>query len=179
MDWTTETRGPRTHLVATDGGQEVARVVAAPKIGKRGAGIVGWTILRLEVAEDRRDDADFQRALIPELIGEVKALGWVTDEDIAAYRLIKDPETQRVKGIEAGTLTVKYSEDPTDIMGFRANARLEAERVAGDGELEEIADEVAVVLGRPPVVRPPAEEAPVDPDAGGIGGHRPGVTRRG
>lgn len=178
MNWTTETRGTRTHLVASERGTEVARVVAAPKIGKRGAGIVGWTILRLEVAEGRRDDADFQRALIPELIGEVKKLGWVTDEDIAAYRLVRDDEG-RVRRIEAGTLTVRYPDDPTQIMGFRANARLEAERLAGDGELEEIADDVAVVLGRPPVVRPPAEDAPVDPDAGGIGGHRPGVTRRG
>ena len=172
MDWTKRQTGPRVELIGSEKGEEVATLTAVPRLGAAGEGIVGWTIIRLHVAESRRDDADFQKALVPELIAQAKAEGWVTDDDIAAYRLVRDEAGVPVR-MEAGSLIVEYPKnDPTIIMGFRANARVEAETVAAAKgiELEPIDPMVSDVLSRPV-----DEAAIVDESVGGIG--RPAARR--
>lgn len=148
MDWTSEDRSGVRVLTGSERGEEHVRLYARPRFGPPGEGIEGWTIARYEVTEAVRGAAA-HRALTAALIDKAKDEGWVTDDDIVAHELIRDDDG-KVKEMRAGSLVVKYPDDPTEIMGFRASAREKAEEVAAAKhvELEPIDDATAEVLGR-------------------------------
>lgn len=134
MDWNKTTAGMRTKLVGSVDGAMAVVMVAYPRLGRPGEGFEGWTIDQLTISPTLRGDASFTASMIPEIIDQVKAQGWVTDEELVQYRWEDD-------GIHAGSLHVRI---PLEL-----RHALLAQRVVMRDEVDKLAEVAGVEVAEP------------------------------